>query len=212
MAVTSCAFIRGAELPECDAMKRGQKSVPSTVEKIVSTRRCPRGDTVRQCSPRRGSPSSTTADLLFGRKCRRVARRMSLIASSAGCFSGPDFCLIFAPCGYDDPEILPSRKPPAVSKALTADNRACYLERSLCKRPTRPRDEFAALPIHPPHRSRGRIGGSERDCRRASSEPGRTASGSRRLALAGGAVCWLIYSEESGGDGLTGPLKLPTRS
>ena len=22
--------------------------------------------------------------------------------------TGPDFCLIFAPCGYDDPEILPS--------------------------------------------------------------------------------------------------------
>jgi hypothetical protein len=36
---------------------------------------------------------------------------MFLIASSARCFSGPDFCLIFAPCGYDDPEILPSRKP-----------------------------------------------------------------------------------------------------
>jgi hypothetical protein len=33
---------------------------------------------------------------------------MSPIASSAGCFSGPDFCLIFPPCGYDDPEILPS--------------------------------------------------------------------------------------------------------
>jgi hypothetical protein len=33
---------------------------------------------------------------------------MSLIASSAGCFSGPDFCFILAPCGYDDPEILPS--------------------------------------------------------------------------------------------------------
>jgi hypothetical protein len=31
---------------------------------------------------------------------------MSLIASSAGCFSGPDFCLIFAPCGYDDPETI----------------------------------------------------------------------------------------------------------
>jgi hypothetical protein len=39
---------------------------------------------------------------------RRVARRMSLIAASAGCCSGPDFCLIFAPCGYDDPEILPT--------------------------------------------------------------------------------------------------------
>lgn len=30
----------------------------------------------------------------------------------AGGFAGPDFCLIFAPDRYDDPEILPSRKPP----------------------------------------------------------------------------------------------------
>src|SRR5450432_1066288 len=72
-------------------------------------------------SPR--SPSSTTRIFSSAEKCRRGARRMSLIASSAGCFSGPDFCLIFAPCGYDDPEILPKRKPPTVSKALTADSR-----------------------------------------------------------------------------------------
>src|ERR1700729_1591961 len=71
-------------------------------------------------SPR--SPSSTTRIFSSAEKCRRVARRMSLIASSAGCFSGPDFCLIFAPCGYDDPKILPTRKPPTVSKALTADS------------------------------------------------------------------------------------------
>src|SRR5471030_3269321 len=71
-------------------------------------------------SPR--SPSRTMRIFSSAEKCRRVARRMSLIASSAGCFSGPDFCLIFAPCGYDDPEILPKRKPPTVSKALTADN------------------------------------------------------------------------------------------
>ena len=71
---------------------------------------------------RRGQRTSTPADIIeavrslaliarifsSAEKCRRVARRMSLIASSAGCFSGPDFCLIFAPCGYDDPEILPS--------------------------------------------------------------------------------------------------------
>ena len=25
----------------------------------------------------------------------------------AGTLSGPDFCFIFAPCGYDEPEILP---------------------------------------------------------------------------------------------------------
>src|SRR6202046_5311837 len=72
-------------------------------------------------SPR--SPSRTTRSFSSGEKCRVGPRRMSLIASSAGCFSGPDFCLIFAPCGYDDPEILPTRKPPAVSKALTADTR-----------------------------------------------------------------------------------------
>src|SRR6476469_2588088 len=73
-------------------------------------------------SPR--SPSRTMRIFSSAEKCRRVARRMSLIASSAGCFSGPNFCLIFAPCGYDDPEILPTRKPPTVSKALTADNAA----------------------------------------------------------------------------------------
>ena len=56
-------------------------------------------------SPR--SPSSTMRIFSSAEKCRRVARRMSLIASSAGCLSGLDFCLIFAPCGYDDPEILP---------------------------------------------------------------------------------------------------------
>jgi hypothetical protein len=60
---------------------------------------------------------------------------MSLIASSAAhCFSGPDFCLIFAPYGYDDPEILPTRKPPAVSKALTADTLASSAASGRCRR------------------------------------------------------------------------------
>jgi hypothetical protein len=78
------------------------------------------------CSPRR--PSSTTRIFSSAEKCRRVARRMSLIVSSASCFSYPDFCLIFAPCGYDDPEILPTRKPRRVSKVLMADTRG--LERN----------------------------------------------------------------------------------
>ena len=56
------------------------------------------------------SPSSTTRIFSSAEKCRRVARRMSQIASSGGCFSGLDFCLIFAPCAYDDPEILPRWK------------------------------------------------------------------------------------------------------
>src|SRR4051794_30371823 len=30
---------------------------------------------------------------------------------SAGALSGPDFCFIFAPRGYDEPEILPSGSP-----------------------------------------------------------------------------------------------------
>ena len=40
--------------------------------------------------------------------CRRVARRMFFTTSSAGCLAGPDVCFIFAPDGYDEPEILPS--------------------------------------------------------------------------------------------------------
>jgi hypothetical protein len=47
---------------------------------------------------------------------------LSLIASSAGCFSGPDFCLIFAPCEHDDPEIHRD-----VSKSLIADTKATML-------------------------------------------------------------------------------------
>jgi hypothetical protein len=33
---------------------------------------------------------------------------MSFTTASAGRFTGPDFCFIFAPDGYDEPEILPS--------------------------------------------------------------------------------------------------------
>jgi hypothetical protein len=57
------------------------------------------------------------ASLSFQHKDRLIQRSLqlrsvdasrALIAFSAGGLSGPDFCLIFAPCGYDDPEILPS--------------------------------------------------------------------------------------------------------
>jgi hypothetical protein len=47
--------------------------------------------------------------------------------------------------------------------------------------------KLEALPIHPSQRSRGRIVCSERHARRATGKPGRTASGSRRMTLAGGA-------------------------
>jgi hypothetical protein len=38
-----------------------------------------------------------------------IRRRFNLIPFLAtGTLSGPDFCFIFAPCGYDEPDILPS--------------------------------------------------------------------------------------------------------
>src|SRR3954469_8062763 len=60
-------------------------------------------------SPRR--PSSTTRIFSSAEKCRRVARRMSWTIRSAGALTGSGFGLIFAPDGYDDPEILRSRIP-----------------------------------------------------------------------------------------------------
>src|ERR687890_2541912 len=60
-------------------------------------------------SPRK--PSSTMRIFSSAEKCRRVARRMSLTTVSAGPFAGPDVCFIFAPQGYDEPEILRSREP-----------------------------------------------------------------------------------------------------
>src|SRR5215204_1146726 len=60
-------------------------------------------------SPRR--PSSTMRIFSSAEKGRRVARRMSLTTTSAGSFAGPDVCFIFAPDGYDEPEILRSGKP-----------------------------------------------------------------------------------------------------
>src|SRR3954470_8931222 len=60
-------------------------------------------------SPR--SPSSTMRIFSSAEYCRRVWRRMFFSTCSAGGLSGPDFCFIFAPCGYDEPEVLPSGSP-----------------------------------------------------------------------------------------------------
>src|ERR1700722_11196950 len=57
-------------------------------------------------SPR--SPSSTMRIFSSAEYCRRVWRRMSFSTCSAGALPGPDFCFIFAPHGYDEPEILHS--------------------------------------------------------------------------------------------------------
>src|SRR5277367_6632761 len=60
-------------------------------------------------SPR--NPSSTIRIFSSAEYCRRVGRRISFSTCSAGALTGPDFCVIFAPYGYDEPEILPSESP-----------------------------------------------------------------------------------------------------
>src|ERR671921_938206 len=60
-------------------------------------------------SPRK--PSSTRRIFSSAEKWRRVARRMSLTTVSAGAFAGPEVCFIFAPYGYNEPDILRSGKP-----------------------------------------------------------------------------------------------------
>ena len=60
-------------------------------------------------TPRRAGHPARNGSCLQPKKCRRVARRISLTTRSAGSLTGMDFCLIFAPLkGYDEPEILPS--------------------------------------------------------------------------------------------------------
>lgn len=59
-----------------------------------------------------GGVASTQNDRGKAQHCRhhgrRVWRRMSFSTCSAGALPGPDFCFIFAPYGYDEPETLPS--------------------------------------------------------------------------------------------------------
>src|SRR4051794_7529632 len=78
-------------------------------------------------SPRR--PSSTTRIFSSAEKCRRVARRMSWTIRSAGALTGSGFCLIFAPDGYDDPEILRSRIPSICPTGADGGHR----QRLLCR-------------------------------------------------------------------------------
>ena len=57
-------------------------------------------------SPR--TPSSTMRIFSSAENWRRVARRISLRAASAGALAGPDVGFIFAPYGYDEPNTLRS--------------------------------------------------------------------------------------------------------
>ena len=62
------------------------------------------------------------ADLFFRRIMPAGLTPNVLQNCSAGALSGPDFCFIFAPCGYDEPEILPSSEVPQfVSGVLTGN-------------------------------------------------------------------------------------------
>src|SRR5262249_45909234 len=72
-------------------------------------------------SPR--SPSSTMRILSSAEKCRRVARRMVFSTCIAGSFTGPDFCLIFAPrkATMSQKSSLP-QPAESVSRGLTADS------------------------------------------------------------------------------------------
>src|SRR5580693_1946198 len=47
---------------------------------------------------------------------------MSFSTCSAGALPGPDFCFIFAPYGYDEPEILPSRSPSICLKGTDGEH------------------------------------------------------------------------------------------
>src|SRR5437764_11772838 len=71
-------------------------------------------------SPR--SPSSTMRILSSAEKCRRVARRMVFSTCVAGSFTGPDFCLIFAPrkATMSQRSSLP-HPAESISRVLTAD-------------------------------------------------------------------------------------------
>src|ERR1700722_19464214 len=54
---------------------------------------------------------------------------MSFSTCSAGALSGPDFCFIFAACGYDEPEILPSLRPSVCLKGADGEQTRIYRRR-----------------------------------------------------------------------------------
>src|SRR6187401_1183847 len=72
-------------------------------------------------SPRR--PDSTMRIFSSAENCRRVARRIALITCSAGSFTGPDLCPIFAPsmATMGQKSSLPQLAP-SVSQALMPDS------------------------------------------------------------------------------------------
>src|SRR3954469_16202260 len=88
------------------------------MEEVMPSRR---HNSAMLSSPRK--PSSTMRILSSAEKWRRVARRMSLTRVSAGGFAGPDVCFIFAPVGYDEPEILRSREPSVCLTSADAGHR-----------------------------------------------------------------------------------------
>ena len=91
---------------------------------VHPTRRCPRGahSSATLSSPR--SPSSTTRIFSSAeKKCRRVARRMSLIASSRRLLFRPGFLSHLRSLRLSTmiQKSIPTAKPPTVSMVLTPD-------------------------------------------------------------------------------------------
>lgn len=75
----------------------------------ASRRRYRRGGTARKCSPRHAVlPARCGSSAEY---CRCVCHRMSFNTCSSGALPAPDFCFIFHPCDYDEPEVLPSDSP-----------------------------------------------------------------------------------------------------
>src|SRR3954451_11894087 len=89
---------------------------------------------------------------------------------SAGGLSGPDFCFIFAPCGYDEPEILPSGSPsigltgadgghPSTSTTLVQSARplqSAFSELDVAGKPVTPKSGGEVL--KPKHAAKGESG------------------------------------------------------
>jgi hypothetical protein len=94
---------------------RNSLDQPEYMDEVMPSRR---HSSAMLSSPRK--PSSTMRILSSAENWRRVARRISLRAASAGGLAGPDLCLIFAPDGYDEPDILRSRQPSICLKGADA--------------------------------------------------------------------------------------------
>ncbi len=81
------------------------------ISRNTSRQRCPRGGKAQRFSLHRAGLPIRCGSSLPLNTTGGVWRRMSFSTCSAGALPGPDFCFIFAPYGYDEPETFPSESP-----------------------------------------------------------------------------------------------------